>query len=107
MLPQRQDAAGHRCPRGHRRRRGFAAAALDAHAHLGVLFRHVDARTPRMDHLHDSHPFSQSNVLLWKVFRGELKIKAEVSLACSLATIHLPRTTAKGMPSSPTLFSRA
>jgi hypothetical protein len=34
-------------------------------------------------------------------------MKAEVSLACSQATIHLPRTTAKGMPSSPTLLSRA
>src|SRR5882757_4397522 len=47
------------------------------------------------------HPF-RSNVLLWRVFRRELE-ETGVSLTCSPATIHGPRTTT-GVLSSPKLL---
>src|SRR5882762_6909208 len=47
------------------------------------------------------HPF-RSNVLLWRVFRRELE-ETGVSLTCSQATIHGPRTTT-GVLSSPKLL---
>src|SRR5258705_4772625 len=43
------------------------------------------------------HPF-RSNVLLWRVFRRELE-ETGVSLTCSPATIHGPRTTTGVLPS--------
>src|ERR1700692_1848745 len=52
------------------------------------------------------HLLSYPKILLWKVFRRELK-ETEVSLTCSQATIDIPRITATGLLSSPTLYRRA
>jgi hypothetical protein len=51
-VPQRQDLAGGRPPRGHRGPGGSRSTALDADTHLDTTLGHIQTSATRMNNFH-------------------------------------------------------
>ena len=92
MLTQRQDLAGGRPPRAHRRRGAPPTLTLNPDTHLGVLLGDINARTPRMNNLHDPSPFPSRTIVVARV-SGRAKTRQE-----SLSRAHRQQSTAPAQP---------
>ena len=104
VFAQRQDLVAHRTPGRHARRCRSSPRALNPDAHLGVLLRDVDTRTPPMHHFHPDHLSRSSTKTIVGVRIAGRRVSNRTFLHVLEATIHGSRKRTRDRPTSTTTF---